>query len=76
MLPLAWMTQLQVCPSRDNYVEAEQHNPSVPEVTQYLPVTVPVSSCESQQLFQPLSFVYLHFQVMARLENSVVASLP
>jgi len=40
MLPLVWVTQLEICPGRDNYVEAEKYNPSVPEVTQYLSATV------------------------------------
>lgn len=66
------MTQLEICPGRDNYVEAEIHNSSVPEVTQYLSVTVPMfllmrlSNCFS-------FFHFIYFQVMIRLENSVAA---
>lgn len=69
------MTQLEICPGRDNYVETENHNPFVPAVAQYLFATVPVlllvrvSKCFS---FSP----FIYFQVMIRLENSVVASLP
>lgn len=75
MLPLAWMTQLEICPGRNDYVETEQHNLFVPEVTQYLFATVPVFLLvRVNKCFNFSHFIY--FQVMIRLENSIVASLP
>lgn len=73
MLPLVWMTQLEICPGRDNYVEAEKHNPSVPEVTQYLPATVPMFLLVRVSNYFSFSH-FIYFQVMIRLENSVAAS--
>lgn len=73
MLPLVWMTKLEICPGRGNYVEAEKHNPSVPDVTQYLSATVPMFLVvRLSHYFSFSHFVYS--QVMIRLENSVVAS--
>lgn len=69
------MTQLEICPGRDNYVEAGKHNPSVPEVTQYLSATVPTFLLVAVSNYFHFSH-FIHFQDMSRLQNSVVASLP
>lgn len=69
------MTQLKICPGTDNYVEAEKHNPSVPEVTQYVSATVPTFLLVTVSNYFHFSH-FIHFQVMNRLENSAVASLP